>query len=255
MDISVIVPSYNEEKYIEKTLRSIKSQRTGFKYEIILSDSHSTDKTVKIASKYADKMVTDKQRGIFRARNNGAAAARGKLLVFIDSDTRILPDYLEEIGKKFIACSSLAAASFGFKFSGQTPAVILAEELVNDYLIMRSRFGIATLPGFNTAVLAEKFRKMGGYKDVYLEDVRFSRDIEKIGRIEYFGEKKAITSSRKLENMGLIGSLRYYFELDLLEGGNKTRAEKINSPLKSLNKIKNRILQKAIKNKSYKGIR
>jgi len=255
MDISIIIPAYNEAKCIRKALESIKAQKTNLKHEIIVSDSYSTDDTVKISKKYTNKIVTDNKKGIARARNNGAAIAKGNILVFIDADTEILPDYLETIFQRFKKHPSLVAVSCAFRFSKQTPALIFAEEITNDYLIMRSRLKMATLPGFNTAVLAEKFKKIGGYKEVLLEDVKLSRDLELIGRTEYLSNKKVITSSRKLEQMGLLGTLRYYFELDLLENNIGITAKNFNLPLKTLNRIKNRILQKAIKNKHYKYIR
>ncbi|MEM5873123.1 MAG: glycosyltransferase, partial [Candidatus Aenigmatarchaeota archaeon] len=62
--ISVIIPTYNEEKYIEDTLLSIKYQRFNYPYEIIVSDSNSKDKTIEIAKKYANKIIITKKRGI-----------------------------------------------------------------------------------------------------------------------------------------------------------------------------------------------
>jgi len=72
MDISVIVPTFNEEKYIEATLKSIKNQKTDLEYEIIVSDCKSQDKTVSISRKYADKIVSTSKRTIASGRNNGA---------------------------------------------------------------------------------------------------------------------------------------------------------------------------------------
>lgn len=255
MDISVIVPSYNEEKYIEKSLKSIINQKTKLKYELIVSDCRSADQTFKIAKRYTDKIILSNKKGAAHSRNNGASLAKGEILVFIDADTEISSDYLESAWHKFKNNPSLIGLSFAFKFSKQTPYLIFAEEITNDYLIMKSKLGWTTLPGFNTCVLKDKFLKINGYKNFLLEDVKLSKELLFIGKTEYLSDKKVITSSRKLEQMGLLGTLRYYFELDLLENNINLMENNLTLPFKTLNKIKKNILQKAIKNKIYKCIR
>lgn len=255
MDISVIVPAYNEEKYIKKCLKSITGQKTKLKYELIVSDCKSTDQTLKIAKRYADKIAISDKKGVAYSRNSGASLAKGEILIFIDADTEIASDYLELAWHKFKNNPSLIGLSFAFKFSKQTPSLIFAEEITNDYLIMKSKLEWTTLPGFNTCVFKDKFWKIGGYKNLLLEDVKLSKELLLIGKTEYLSEKKVITSSRKLEQMGLLGTLRYYFELDLMENNINLMESNIKLPFKTLNKIKKNILQKAIKNKIYKCIR
>ncbi|MEA3296069.1 MAG: glycosyltransferase [Patescibacteria group bacterium] len=247
MDISVIIPAYNEEKYIEPCLRSIKRQKTDLKYELIVVDSKCTDKTVEIAKKYTDNIVVAK-KGIAPARNAGASIAKGKILVFIDADTQIAPDYLEFIFKKFKQDSLLIGLSTSFKFSKQTPELIFAQEITNGYLVMRSELEKATLPGFNTCVLKSKFEKVGGYKNCFLEDINLSRDLILLGKIKYFSNKKVITSSRKLEKWGTLGVLRYYFELEVIK-------KNIDLPFERINKVKDKILKKALKHKTWKNVR
>lgn len=248
MDISVIVPAYNEEKYIEAALKSVKNQETNLEYELIVADCKSSDKTVEIAKKYADEIIVSPKRDVAVARNTGAAIARGKILVFIDSDTQILPDYMETIYKKFKKTPHLVGLSASFEFSKQSPKLIFAEEVTNGYLLMRSQIGRATLPGFNTCVLKNKFKKIGGFKSGLLEDVRLSRDLNLLGKTEYLFEKKVITSSRKLEKWGVLGTLRYYFELGLVENN-------VDLPFKEVDKIKEKILERAMKYKGRKHIR
>jgi len=248
MDISVIVPTYNEEKYIETNLKSIKNQKTDLDYEIIVSDCKSVDETVKIAKKYADKIIVCWKRDVAIARNKGASAAKGKILVFIDADTRILPDYLETIFKEFKKIPHLIGLSTSFKFSKQSPKLIFAEEVTNGYLLMRSRISRATLPGFNTCVLKDKFEKIGGFKSSLLEDVQLSKDLNLLGRTEYLPEKKVITSSRKLERMGVLGTLRYYFDLAIVEND-------IDLPFEKIERVKKKVLEKTVKHKDRKHIR
>jgi len=248
MDISIIVPTYNEEKYIEENLKSIKNQKTNLNYEIIVSDCKSDDQTVKIAEKYADKIVISKKRSPAYARNTGVLAAKGKILIFIDADTKILPDYVEFIFRKFKKIPHLVGLSTSFKFSKQSPKLIFAEEITNSYLLMRSQLDRATLPGFNTCVLKDKFEKVGGFKNSVLEDVQLSKNLNLLGKVKYLPEKKVITSSRKLEKVGVLGTLRYYFDLAIVEND-------IDLPFKKVNGAKDKILDKITKYKNIENIR
>ncbi len=248
MDISIIVPTYNEEKCIEENLRSIKNQKTDLDYEIIVSDCKSDDRTIEIAKKYANKIVVSKKRSPACARNTGALIAKGKILVFIDADTKILSDYIEFIFRKFRKIPHLVGLSTSFKFSKQSPKLIFAEEITNGYLLMRSQLDRATLPGFNTCVLKNKFEKIGGFKDSVLEDVQLSKDLNLLGKVKYLPEKKVITSSRKLEKVGVLGTLRYYFDLAIVEND-------IDLPFKKVNGAKDKILDKITKYKNIENIR
>src|SRR3989344_4462300 len=90
--ISIIIPTFNEEKYLPKLLNCIKNQ-TYKDYEIIIADANSKDKTKAIAKKYGCKTV----RGGLPAvgRNNGAKAAKGDILLFLDADSLIEKDFLK----------------------------------------------------------------------------------------------------------------------------------------------------------------
>ncbi len=85
--VSIVIPAHNEERYIEKTLSYIKKQSYSHT-EVIIVDDGSTDKTVEVSRKYANRVIELKKRkGVSYARNAGAKIARGNLLVFLDADT------------------------------------------------------------------------------------------------------------------------------------------------------------------------
>lgn len=92
--ISIIIPTLNEESVIERTLRSLK--RLALPHEIIVSDGKSTDKTIEISRTLADKVVVyagSARQTIAMGRNDGARAAKGDFLVFMDADAETLePD-------------------------------------------------------------------------------------------------------------------------------------------------------------------
>ena len=97
--VSVVVPVYNVEKYLEKCLDSIVKQ-THRNIEIILVDDGSTDKSGSILDRYAqnDRRITvihKKNEGVSVARNTGIETASGEYVCFADADDYLMPDNVE----------------------------------------------------------------------------------------------------------------------------------------------------------------
>jgi len=100
---SIIIPSHNEEKYLQKTIDSIKNQ-TSSDYEIIMVTNGCTDKTEEIAKKNIDaktRHLSLPKPNVSVARNAGALNAQGETLIFLDADTQLAADALEKIKEKF----------------------------------------------------------------------------------------------------------------------------------------------------------
>lgn len=100
-EVSVIIPVYNNEKYVEECVRSV--MRQTFKdLEIIVINDGSTDKSGEIleALSEADKRLRlfyQENKGAGAARNKGLDMAEGRYLVFVDGDDWIMPDYIETL--------------------------------------------------------------------------------------------------------------------------------------------------------------
>lgn len=90
--LSVIIPTYNEELYLEKALRSV-----SFADEIIVVDSLSTDNTVAIAEKYNCKVLSRKFDNFSNQKNHALEYATGEWVLFIDADERIPNPLQQEI--------------------------------------------------------------------------------------------------------------------------------------------------------------
>ncbi len=93
VNVSVICPVYNVEKYLEKAVQSIQGQKYQ-SYEIILVDDGSTDKSGHMCDEYARayhniRVVHQKNQGPGTARNNGLKEAKGKYIYFMDPDDYI----------------------------------------------------------------------------------------------------------------------------------------------------------------------
>lgn len=100
MILSIIVPAYNVEKYIEKCLNSLLNQNiSSLEYEIIVVNDGTKDSSADIAKEMAKNnsniiVVDQENAGVSSARNNGLLCAKGKYIMFIDSDDFIEPNVL-----------------------------------------------------------------------------------------------------------------------------------------------------------------
>ena len=97
--ISIIIPVYNVENYLEECLKSVQSQ-TYTNIEVILVNDGSTDKSKLICERYCKEdrrfhLLNQENQGQSVARNMGVAASTGEFIAFVDSDDIILPNYLE----------------------------------------------------------------------------------------------------------------------------------------------------------------
>lgn len=217
MEFSVIIPTLNEENYIENCMKSISSQTLPRDmYEIIVSDGASEDRTVEIAKKYADIVVISKKRGIWWGRNYGAKFAKGKYLVFIDADTMLKEDYLEVVHEYLER--GVVGLTMGFELDGKGPKRRIIEYMSGYYWWLNSKMGNGSLIGINICIPKEIFTKVGGFKEYALEDAAFDKELRAEGQTLFLIQRKVVTSARRLEEYGAIGLCRYYVELGLLDG-------------------------------------
>lgn len=96
---SVIIPLYNKEMAIEKTLKSIFHQSFS-DYEIIVINDGSTDKSEEKVKRFSDErlcLISTENRGVSQARNLGIKQARGKIIAFLDADDCWFPTHLETL--------------------------------------------------------------------------------------------------------------------------------------------------------------
>lgn len=106
MVISVIVPVYNAEKYLERCLKSILRALEGTQGEVLLVDNNSTDNSLKVALKYQKmhprtiSVLKCKAPGAAAVRNYGAKRAKGEYIWFIDADDYIEKDAIKKLVTK-----------------------------------------------------------------------------------------------------------------------------------------------------------
>ena len=102
--ISVIIPVYNTEKYLDRCIRSVLNS-TYKDFEVLLIDDGSVDGSLEICRAYCRldrrvRLLTQKHGGVSEARNRGIQESRGEWLVFVDSDDFISEDFFDLIAQK-----------------------------------------------------------------------------------------------------------------------------------------------------------
>lgn len=200
MKLSVIIPAFNEELSIRKTLEAI--SRLVNVDEIIVVDGGSTDKTVAIVESYEEvkKLELVKLSAPNRGRqlNEGAKAAEGEILWFIHADTRPIQGSGRQI-KKFMNHAEIVGGNFEIIFGGGSRWAKFLTRLYPNLRALGLAYG-------DSAFFArrETFEKIGGFRDYPLfEDVDFYKRIRKKGRFVQI-RMPVTTSSRRFENHSFI---------------------------------------------------
>lgn len=211
--ISVVVPTWNEEKNIAACLRAIRGQESlQSDPELIVVDGGSTDKTVEIARQYADRVVMQTSPKVGGARNDGVRAARGDVIATTDADCVPKPKWLHAISDSLYQDSEVVAATgdlhpiipeeMGYlKRSTYKELFRIANSARKNVL---PNVGFYHLCGANTAFRKDAFVRVGGYSDLpYSDDIELAKRISKEGRIVFDSEVAVDYSIRRIEDMGI----------------------------------------------------
>lgn len=206
--ISVIIPAFNEAKYIGKTLESV--FRAGDNYvgevEVIVVDNNSTDKTGEIAQRLGATVVFEPQNQIARARNAGASAASGKYLIFLDADTAIYGNILDKVNSNLSSGMVIGGGTWVDTDSGWL-ARMLFRFMVNYPLAMRN----VTVGPF---IFCERaaFERVDGFDEEFYaaEEFSLAKRLKEEGKksnktwkiIRYDRNHRIITSNRKFQKFG-----------------------------------------------------
>jgi glycosyltransferase involved in cell wall biosynthesis len=204
MNISVIVPAFNEEKLIAASLRCMRQAaasfaRRGWETEIIVCDNNSTDATAALARAGGARVVFEPVNQIARARNTGAAAARGDWFVFVDADSRPTPELFAEVAAQ-IESGQCLAGGCTIRWDERH---FWADHGANLWNLL-SRM-IKWAAGAFIFCEAEAFRKVGGFNlELFAqEEIDLSKRLKKLARAR--GKRMVVlyrhpllTSARKI---------------------------------------------------------
>ncbi len=203
--ISVIIPAYNEEKYIGKTLESLRGQNF-LDYETVVVCNGCRDGTEKEAKKYLNQNTNVFSLGkanVGLARNYGAEKAKGSILLFLDADTLLESASLQAIAQNFekysVATTRIKPDVGKFKYR-------FAMAFKNFYNSSKIYQGCS-----GTLICRKKdFEEVKGYPELTVKEQR--KLIIKLKKLGRYGVIKTygVTSMRRFENWGL-GKVTYFW--------------------------------------------
>jgi glycosyltransferase involved in cell wall biosynthesis len=218
--LSIIIPTFNEEQNLPLLLESVAKQ-TFRDFEVVVADSHNTtDKTREVARAAGCRVVEG--GSVSQGRNNGAAAALGKVFLFLDADV-ILPNefFLEDTVNEFIA-RDLDLASCRVRSLDGDKYDELLHGLYNVYSVALGKI-LPHIPGFCFFIKRSVYEAVGGFDvDVKLaEDHELARRGSKIGTFGFLFSQCIPVSSRRFERDGkFVTAIKYILcELHMLTIG------------------------------------
>ncbi len=199
--VSVVIPALNEAQTIAGCLRAARRSYPGSDVELVVSDGGSTDGTVECAVAAGARVVSG-LCGRARQMNSGAAAARGRILVFCHADTRLPAGWLGAV-RRALAPPAVVGGVFqplflpsrgALRLLNSVPYPVLWWVMYGDQVQFMHR---AT------------FERVGGFPELPLmEDLEMSRRLSREGRLVRLHER-ALTSSRRFLERGTTGQLLF----------------------------------------------
>jgi cellulose synthase/poly-beta-1,6-N-acetylglucosamine synthase-like glycosyltransferase len=214
--ISFVVPAYNEELHLSKTLTAIIAEirRTGCQAEIIVVNNASTDGTGALAASFPEVTVVDEPvKGLVQARRAGFLAARGDLIANVDADTIVTAGWLDRVLLEFRRHPRLVALSGPYIYydvSKATRAAVRAFYIMGYGCYILSRFVLragSMLQGGNFVVRRTALEEIGGYNPLfsfYGEDTDLARRLRAVGGVKFTFRLPALSSGRRLVGEGLV---------------------------------------------------
>ncbi len=198
-ETSIIIVTLNEEKNLPKLLSSIKHQKYK-NYEIIVSDAGSKDKTVRIAKKFRCRIA---KGGLpARGRNNGAKVAKGRYLIFFDSDILIPTGFLENILRQ-VKEENIDIASVSQIPVTKNKTEVLFHKFYNFWQKAMERID-PYASGACIIIKKSIFRKVGGFDETIklAEDHALARKARKSGAKYRVLNEKIFISTRRMKKDG-----------------------------------------------------
>lgn len=193
VELSIIVPVYNSEKFLDRCVESLLSQNIS-DIEVLLIDDGSTDNSLAVCNKFAmqDKRIkvfSQQNSGQSKARNVGLENASGKYITFTDSDDWIDPDYYEKLMEAAerndadIACGSIIRE----RKNSRKFRINYTEE--KSYIYAQEKIDIARVP--DMCYVWNKVYKASFIKEINLKFIEgmFFEDVDFVTRAVYFSNK------------------------------------------------------------------
>jgi glycosyltransferase involved in cell wall biosynthesis len=221
--LSVVVPAFNEERLLAQTLERLGAgletlHRRGWSSELIVCDNNSTDRTPDIARAAGAIVVHEPVNHIARARNRGAAQARGDWLLFVDADSAPSAALLGELVDAIEAGRCIGG--------GCTIAMPNARPSVRVWVTAWNAISrtMSWAAGAFIFCEARAFRSLGGFNEALYagEEIDLSRRLKRVGRVLILKRHPLHTSGRKADLYAWHEHARFLLRV-LFTGGRALR--------------------------------
>ena len=156
MKISVVIPVFNEEKYIANCLDTLVNQEEPAD-EIIIVDNNSTDRTAWIVKKYPVILTHEKKQGMIPARNHGFNLAKYEIIARTDADSRLPRTWIKQIKSHFLNQSIDALSGTLLYYDLLFPTTLFANIF---FRYLNKTQGFDTLAGPNLAITKKMWNKI-----------------------------------------------------------------------------------------------
>ncbi|MDI6730620.1 MAG: glycosyltransferase family 2 protein [Candidatus Altarchaeum sp.] len=218
--ISIVIPAYNEEKYIETTLSKLKEIRNKEyeNLEVIVAENGSIDRTYEIAKQYADR---DKNFKAFHldkasaaiATNFGAKNATGEILILMDADTYPLDGAISEIAEKFEKNNNVVNVCTYVKTNSSTVNNLLFS-LSSELAYLSSKINHPLFYTICVAYRKDIFEQLNGLKENFVTayDLDLSKRASKFGKCVFARKANVFTSARRVEKGGTANIIMYHLK-------------------------------------------
>jgi len=213
MRVSVVIPAYNEEATVHRTLDSLQKQDYRGPVEIIVVDNGSTDETARVARSWKATVVREPRKGYVFALMKGFEHASGELVLTTDADTIVPSRWISTLVAAFERDPGLAAAGGGVEFCDANWKGKLFERLILPVALGYDRlcFSYPHLWGANLAVRRESFVRAGGWTGKFNlhADADLSRRMAAVGGVAMLPGLNVSTSARRFNSSLLLNLLVY----------------------------------------------
>ena len=210
--VSVVIPAHNEEIYLLACLESIRNQDYAGEYEVIVVDNASTDNTAQIARDWGAQVVYESKRSPACARQKGAQVAKGKIIAFIDADTRAPAHWLSTIVWRFLCEPETVVISGPYAYNDAGRIARIASygnfiSIIIDQLFRKAFNKGSAVWGCNFAVRRPALMEVGGFDTsikFYGEEYELSLRLSKAGKGDVIPQLFVLTSARRLKRIGVV---------------------------------------------------